>query len=114
MRFTTTIKAWQAEGGVEGVFDPLAATWDERFTAPAFAEPLGDSTVRTLFDDMRVEGMRFWLDSGHPEIGFRWLIQDQGTSLFYLVEPSAPRVYGAGIRHIEVNARRLSEGPTDI
>jgi hypothetical protein len=114
MRFTTTITAWQADGAVEGVFDPLAATWEERFQAPAMAEPLGDSAVRTLFDDMRVEGMRFWLDDGHPEIGFRWLIRDESAGLYYLVEPSAPRVYGVGIRHIEINARRLAEGPAGL
>lgn len=114
MRFTTTVKVWQAEGGVEGAFDPLAATWDERFTARAVAEPLGDSAVLLLFNDMRVEGARFWLDAAHADLGYRWLIQDQATDFFYLVEPASPRVYGSGIRHVEANARRLTEGPAGL
>lgn len=114
MRFTTTVKAWQAVGAVEGAFDPLAATWEERFTARAAAEPLPDSAVQTLFSDMRVEGARFWLDAAHAELGFRWLLQEQASGDFYLVEPASPRVYGGGIRHIEANARRLTEGPVGV
>lgn len=114
MRFTTTVKVWQASGDVEGAFDPLAATWGERFTARAVAERLSDSAVSLLFSDMRVEGARFWLDAAHPEIGYRWLIRDEGTGFYYLIEPASPRVYDAGIRHIEVNARRLVEGPAGL
>ncbi|HEY3269434.1 MAG TPA: hypothetical protein VGM37_21175 [Armatimonadota bacterium] len=114
MRYSTQVRVWQAQGGVEGGFDPLSATWDYRFQARAYAEPLGDSAVRTLFDDMRVEAMRFWLDASHPELGYRWLIKDLGTQRFYLVEPASPRFYGYGIRHMEVNARRLLEGPLGL
>jgi hypothetical protein len=91
MHFTTTVRTWQAEGGVEGVFDPLYATWQQRFEAPAGAEPLNDAAINTLFGDMRVEGMRFFLDATHPEIGYRWLIKDLDTGEFYLVEPASPR-----------------------
>jgi hypothetical protein len=114
MRFSTRIRAWQATGNVEGVFDPLDANWNLRFEAQAFAEPLGDQAVRTLYDDMRVEGMRFWLDARHPEIGFRWLVKDLGTGFFYLVEPASPRYYASGIPHVEANARRLMEGPEGL
>ncbi len=82
-----------------------------RFDTDAFAEPLGDAAVRTLFDDMRAEGIRFWLDAGHPELGFRWLIKDLGSGSFYLVEPASPRYFATGIPHMEVNARRLMAGP---
>lgn len=111
MHFTTSIEAWQAEGGVEGVFDPLLATWQLRFRSRAHVEPLGDGSVKTLFDDMRAEGARIWLDGTHGEVGFRWLLKDVGEGVFYLVEPASPRRYGAGIRHLEINARRLLMGP---
>lgn len=114
MRFTTTVRVWQAEEDVEGVFEPLAATWAFRFEAPAFAEPLNDGAISTLYGDMRVEGMRFWLAVGEPRIGYRWLVKDLGTGGFYLVEPGAPRVYDFGLRHVEVNARRLSMGPLGL
>jgi len=114
MHFTTTVRAWQAVGNVEGVFAPLEATWQLRFEAPAFAEPLGDGAISTLYGDMRVEGMRFYLDGSHPECGYRWLLKDLGTGLFYLVEPASPRYYGAGLRHMEVNARRLAAGPAGL
>ena len=114
MYFTTTVRAWQAEENVEGVFEPLAATWAFRFEAPAFAEPLSDGAISTLYGDMRVEGMRFWLDAGHAEIGYRWLVKDLSTGFFYLVEPAAPRVYRDGLRHIEANARRLAIGPAGL
>jgi hypothetical protein len=114
MRFTTTVKVWQATGGVEGVFDPLLATWNLRFEARAFVEPLGDGTVKTLFADMRAEGARIWLDGAHPEMGFRWLIKDAGDGTFYLVEPASPRHYATGIRHLEINARRLLMGPLGL
>ncbi|HOC32349.1 MAG TPA: hypothetical protein PKK84_08920 [Armatimonadota bacterium] len=110
MKFRTTIRVWQALGGVEGEFNPLAAEWDFRFETPAFCEPLPDSSVSTLFGNMRADGARFFLDESHPEIGYRWLIKDQNTNRFYLVEPAAPRYYDTGIPHIEVNARRMPEG----
>ena len=114
MRYSTTLKAWQATGSVEGVFNPLAATWDYRFEAPAFAEPLDDGDVRTLFDDMRMEGMRFYIGPGSPTLGYRWLLKDLTTAQFYLVEPASPRYYTQGVPHVEVNALRLAEGPTGL
>jgi|GEM_PF-6625282 len=114
MKFRTTIRVWQALGGVEGEFNPLAAEWDFRFETPAFCEPLPDSSVSTLFGNMRADGARFFLDESHPEIGYRWLIKDQNTNRFYLVEPAAPRYYDTGIPHIEVNARRMPEGPEGV
>lgn len=114
MHFTTTIRAWECAHDVEGMFNPLAEDWIHRFDAPAVAEPLGDGAISTLFDDMRVEGMRFYLDGSRPPCGYRWLIKDLGTGLFYLVEPASPRHYGAGLAHVEINARRLSRGPTGL
>lgn len=114
MHFTTTVRVWQAVGGVEGVFDPLLATWVFKFDARAFVEPLGDGAVKTLFADMRAEGARIWLDGAHPEMGYRWLIKDTGEDVFYLVEPAAPRHYATGIRHLEINARRLLMGPPGL
>ena len=114
MRYTTTVRAWQAEGNVEGVFNPLEATWTFRFEAPAVAEPLNDGAINTLFDDMRAEGMRFFLDAAHSACGYRWLIKDLGTGQFYLVEPASPRFYGTGPAHVEVNARRLGAGPLGL
>jgi hypothetical protein len=114
MRYSTTLRVWQASGNVEGVFDPLAATWNFRFETPAFAEPLDDSDVRTLFDDMRMEGMRFFIGPGSPAPGYRWLLKDLTTDLFYLVEPASPRCYTTGVPHVEANALRLAEGPAGL
>lgn len=114
MHFTTAVRAWQADGGVEGVFDPLLATWNLRFETRAHVEPLGDNAVKTLFADMRAEGARIWIDGAHPEVGFHWLFKDLGEGVFYLVEPASPRHYGAGIRHLEINARRLEIGPPGL
>lgn len=114
MIYNTTVRVWQADENVEGIFEPLAATWIFRFDAPAFAEPLSDGAISTLYGDMRVEGMRFYIDAVHAGIGYRWLVKDKGTGLFYLVEPASPRVYPTGLRHIEANARRLNLGPIGL
>ena len=114
MHFTTTIRTWQASGPVEGDFNPLSASWIRRFDAPAFAEPLQNSDISTLFGDMHAEGVRFWLSTAHPELGYRWLIKDLGNGRLYLVEPATPRFYDSGIRHVEVNARRLPEEPMGL
>lgn len=114
MRHTTTVRCWQAQGGVEGVFDPMMATWNYRFDLTAFVEPLGDGEISTLFGDMRAEGARFFLGIDQPLLGYRWLLKDLETGRFYLIEPASPRYYVDILPHMEANARRLPVGPAGL